>query len=135
MMTFNKYPKIHYKPKKLELFTGAVLFDMTNLELFRISDIICRIKYICSIYPDNKKYIVNFGHHNLSSINLFVNTPYEISDMFNFCDAISSCSVFVSLHTGNMLALSIAHEYNTPQLYCICDTYQANHYFADACYV
>ena len=114
------YPLIYYKPKKIEELSNTLLYDITSISQ-QFSD-----EYIYSTFTSlfnkhtelDKKRIVFKNINNRITPDFNTNT-IQVNDIFEYCDIIYSCKVFVCLHSGSsVLASAIKQDNILPEIYC-----------------
>jgi hypothetical protein len=120
-----KYPKIYYNPKTIEDLKNTIIIDTTNISAhitFDISYIEQQIKKIINMYPSFKPLKIHFkniSNRNLESLQC---NTYIIDNIFQYCDVINSCKIFISVPSGcSNLASSIKQDREFPIIYCIND--------------
>lgn len=118
------YPIIYYKPKKIDLLHNTLLYDITS---------------VSSSYTDHyiqKKFIPIFEKYDTLQKKKIVftqipnrNTPnfgtdiIEVNSIYEYCDILYSCGVYVTLFSGGaVLASTVKNVRMTPEIHCF------NHY-------
>ena len=133
----NKYPKIYYKPEKIDDFDNVILVDLSSISWAKRRteagiSMVDEGKKILDAYESIKKKYegktflgVEFTQ-NVSGTPLIepdVNGIVEIESIFSYLDLIYSSFGVISLHSGqSVLAASIKNDYNNDlEVYCIMD--------------
>ena len=133
----NKYPKIYYKPEKIDDFDNVILVDLSSISWAKRRteagiSMVDEGKKILDAYESIKKKYegktflgVEFTQ-NVSGTPLIepdVNGIVEIESIFSYVDLIYSSFGVISLHSGqSVLAASIKNDYNNDlEVYCIMD--------------
>lgn len=137
----NKYPKIYYQPKKVDL-SEVILVDVSTITrdyqhecLFEIyqnirkehpNKIFAKVEFQNQINPKKNIDIAHDGKHVI--YDLPVDGKITIVNIFAYTEAIASVFGLVSLHSGQShLSSAIKNQYNSDlQSYCIMpdDDYQ-----------
>ena len=113
----NKYPKIYYKPKTSLEYSGVYLVDFTCISIdYNMEKLVDKLKQLQSEYPDKKFVEVTFsedlsggGKFNQYGVDL---EKVVIDNIFDYYDAICSCSGLVALSSGASHMSSAAIEHN-----------------------
>lgn len=114
----NKYPKIYYRPKKIEQFSDSIIVDLSSISLSydqnKIIELYDSIKkqYNKVFYGiEFKNKINNKGSYTTYNVN--VDAIIEIENIFVYVDIIYSSYGIISLHSGQShLASAIKADYN-----------------------
>lgn len=114
----NKYPEIYYQPNKLSDYKNILIYDITSISAKYDDEFIIKcFKSVFDKYPNLDKKIVKFKNINNRNL-LFNDNIIEINNIFEYCDIINSCAVFVSLMSGcSVLASAIKKDNLFPEIY------------------
>ena len=133
----NKYPKIYYKPEKVDAFNNVILVDLSSISWAKR-----RTEAGISMVDEGKKILDSYESikkkhegktflgveftQNVSGTPLIepdVTGIVEIESIFSYVDLIYSSFGVISLHSGqSVLAASIKNDYNNDlEIYCIMD--------------
>ena len=116
-----EYPIIYYTPKYISDLSNCLLFDYTSISS-SYTDVTIQ-KYFTDIfnkYPHLTKKKVLFEKINNRDIAGFDTDRIIISNIYEYCDAIHSCNVFLSTFSGqSVLASAIKGKNLTPSIYTV----------------
>lgn len=122
-----EYPEIYYTPKYIPELENIILFDTTSITLKNvysnnklaksIDDI---INNIINNYPELTAKHIHFTKISNNDIPIKCTDKYIINSIFDYCDAIFSCKIYISPQSGNScLASSIKKKRQFPIIYMI----------------
>jgi len=133
----NQYPKIYYKPEKIDDFDNVILVDLSSISWAKRRteagiSMVDEGKKILDAYESIKKkhegktFLGVEFTQNVSGTPLIepdVTGIVEIESIFSYVDLIYSSFGVISLHSGqSVLAASIKNDYNNDlEIYCIMD--------------
>lgn len=118
----NQFPKIYYKfdEKRFERFKNSVIFDLDAMSIHKyysenynktINEVMAKYDNYEQIYIQHK---FQFNKLHLQ-LNRRFDGVYRINDIFEYCDIINICKVFVNLASGgNVLASAIRNKRENP---------------------
>jgi hypothetical protein len=114
-----KYPEIYYKPKHIEELNNVIIYDITSISSSYSNEfIISTFSSVFNKHPELKRKLVVFKNIKNRDVNLFNDEIIEINNIFEYCDIISSCKVFVSLFSGcSVLSSAIKQDKEYPIVY------------------
>lgn len=116
----NKFPKIYYKPQKINGFSNIVLVDITSIsvkyDLILLENILKKIE---EQNKDMQYVLINFKKKIIEpKLQIFKN-KVEVENIFHYYDLMNSCGGFVGLHSGASCMSSAVQEHN-PTLKSTC---------------
>ena len=114
------YPIIYYKPKYRSDLSNCLLFDTTSISYRYPDDTIIHEAFtdIFNKYPTLIKRRVVFKNFKNREIPQLDTDIIEVNNVFEYCDMIYSCNVFLSLLSGqSALASAIKQNNPTPEIY------------------
>lgn len=121
----NKYPKIYYTPKVVESLYNVLLYDFTSVSKHITYEVSFFEKILSRIIKENphlKPMRIKFNNIPNRDLISIHNDEYIINNIFEYCDAIASCKVFLSPPSGNAnLASAIKQDKDFPKILCIHD--------------
>ena len=123
----NDFPKIYYKSKNIETLNASTIIDINAIS--RKNDVpnkkqklIKTIENLIEINNYKNIKVLNYTKFNHEN-NCKEFSKYEkinINTIFDLCDVINSCNVFLCSHSGNsLLASAIKQNKSTPKIHCI----------------
>lgn len=116
-----EYPIIHYKPNYIPDLSNCLIFDYTSISSSYTDTTIQ--KYFTAVfdkYPHLTKKKVVFNTIANRSISGIDTDSIRISNIYEYCDVIYSCNVFLSTFSGqSVLASAIKGKNPTPTIYTI----------------
>ena len=96
------YPEIYYKPKILPEWTDKIVCDPTSLSVQPTPREFDRFMRWCAQW-----YGLNLGEivsvhslHGASDGRLIANPQHSLRDIWEYCDIIASCKMFLCIHSG-----------------------------------
>lgn len=123
LIPVNKYPKIYYKPNKVNELNNVFLVDFSCISIeydyYKLKNTLCNLK---SIYSNCKfifvrfKNLINDQHH---IYDLGFSDYIEVDNIFKYCDLLCSVYGFIGLSSGASHLTSALKEYS-PNLKSIC---------------
>jgi hypothetical protein len=131
-----KYPIIYYKPKLISDLSNCLLFDTTSIaQKYRNKRIISdEFANVFSKYPHLDKKRVVFKHLPNRDDPPFDTDTIEVNSIYEYCDMIYSCNVFLCLLSGqSALASAIKQDNPTPIIHSVLPS--SNHYPRGLMYV
>jgi len=118
-----EYPEIYYTPKYIIELENSILFDTTCItqQNYISNDKIAKsINDIIDMYPQFNTKQIYFTKFTNNDISTKCTDKYIINNLFDYCDAIFSCKVFISPFTGaNNIASAIKKNKKFPVIYTI----------------
>jgi hypothetical protein len=113
------YPEIYYNPKILNEYSDYILYDTTSISIKLSDDFIkTKFKLIFDKYPNLKRKLIVFKNINNRNNNLFNDDVLIVNNIFEYCDYIKSCKIFVCLFSGcSVLASAIKKDEKYPVIY------------------
>ena len=114
-----KYPKIYYEPKYISELEDSLLYDITSIASSYTDEFIkSRFESVFNKYPNLKRKLVKFKNINNRSSPDFGDDIIEVNSIFEYCDIINSCNVFVSLLSGSSaLASAVKQDKQFPEIF------------------
>lgn len=119
----NKYPSVYYKNKNIDVLHGKTLISLSSIK--DTYDEVRVEQYINSIIGSNDDvYVINYVNkdsilqHDLFNLkhktyNFKNGNMYNVTNIFDLCDAIKSCSRFITMYTGTaVLSSALNHNKN-----------------------
>jgi hypothetical protein len=118
---YRKYPKIYYTPKLIPDLSNTILYDLMSInKVLDNTTYFNSFTRIFNMYPtlDVKKiHYTQITNRNLPD---FQKESYTINTIYDLCDAIYSCKVFVCSFSGqSVLASAIKEDNEFPKLYAL----------------
>lgn len=115
----SKYPEIYYKPTILPEFEDCLVYDITSISSLYTDEFIkSRFESVFKKYPNLKRKLVKFKNINNRPSPDFEDDIIEVNSIFEYCDIINSCKVFVSLLSGSSaLASAIKQDKPLPEIF------------------
>ena len=116
---YRKYPVVYYTPKLIPELKGCVLYDATATS-FPASDLELKASFesVFRKYPDAKTLKVNFTNIKTRDTPYFKHDLYTVNSIFDLCDAIHSCQVFVADDSGSLvLASALKQDSSAPEVF------------------
>jgi hypothetical protein len=115
----SKYPKIYYEPKYISEFKNVLLYDITSISQSYTDEFIkSRFNSVFNKYPNLKRKLVKFKNINNRPNPNFGDDIIEINSIFEYCDLINSCRIFLSLFSGcSALASAIKQDKLYPEIF------------------
>jgi hypothetical protein len=126
---YRKYPVVYYTPKLIPELSNTLLYDSTSYSgrEGHTDDVINpSFKSIFAKYPEASIKKIEY-ESNVQNRDLpyFQHNKYIIKSIYDLCDAIYSCKVFLCLFSGgSVLASTLKQDNPTPQIY----TFHASNY-------
>jgi hypothetical protein len=116
---YRKYPVIYYKPIKIDGLDNYIFYDITSISTHPDdNELISSFKSIFCKYPNLKPRKIQFTNIENRDIEELNDEPYKINNIYEFCDLLYSCKVFVTTFSGAaVLASTIKQDSNTPEIY------------------
>jgi hypothetical protein len=120
----SKYPEIYYKPNKIMDLENTLVYDVTSISVKYSNEYIqTTFNSVFKKYPELKRKLVRFNNIDNINVPFFSDEIIEINNIYEYCDIISSCKVFVCLFSGNsVLASGIKGNNLTPEIYSFYST-------------
>jgi len=115
----SEYPIIYYKPNLIPDLSNALIYDVTSIST-NPSDESIRASFnsVFVKYPELNIKKITFANIKNRYSGYFNHEKHVINSIFDLCDAIYSCKVFLVLHSGAaVLASAIKQDNATPELY------------------
>lgn len=118
--TFN-YPILYYKPKFIPELEHCLLYDITSISSTYTNETIkSSFNVIFDKYPSLEKRKIEFAKIPNRTDPSFGHTVYTIQSLFDYCDAIFSCKVHLSVMSGSCcLAAAIKQDKEFPEVYVV----------------
>jgi hypothetical protein len=116
---YRKYPVVYYTPKLIPELSSCLLYDTTAISI-TYTDHAVETNYmrIFGEHPDLVIKKINYEHMQNRSLGQLSHETYTIRSIYDLCDAIYSCKVFVCLLSGAAaLASAIKQESEYPKIY------------------
>jgi hypothetical protein len=116
----SKYPEIYYQPKILPELENVLLYDMTSISSSYSDKFIeQRFQPIFEKYDNLERKKVVFSNIKNRDVSDLKDESIQINSIFEYCDVIASCKVFLCLFSGSsVLASSIKQDNPFPKIYC-----------------
>lgn len=124
----NLFPKVYYNPKMLDEYKNAIIIDITGVSsstenrhkaISKIEEFLHQQGSTENVFVIGFKNKINDQSNN-DNIDSF--THYKqlyIENIFNYCDILYSCSVFLTVFSGASILMSaIKRDNNTPYVKC-----------------
>jgi hypothetical protein len=125
-------PEIYYTPNNIPDLNNTLVYDITSITA-QYSDefILSTFTSVFKKYPELKRKIVKFKSIKNRELSLFKDEIIEINNIFEYCDIISSCNVYVSLMSGGSVLASAVKKNN---IYPIIYTFHHTKVSKGCCY-
>ena len=113
------YPMIYYQPKLIPELSNCILYDSKTISSCPQDDTIKNsFESIFQKYPELDVKKIEFCNISNRDTPYFNHSKYEIKSIFDMCDAIYSCKVFVCFFSGSsVLASAIKQDRSYPEVY------------------
>lgn len=116
-----KYLKLYYTPKYIQDLSNTILYDITSITDTYTDEVITEtFTNIFNKYPNlTKKKVIFSSLSNRTTPNL--NTDiFTVNNIYEYCDAIYSCKVHLSVMSGSVcLASALKEDNEFPKIYCV----------------
>jgi len=114
------YPIIYYSPKKLDSLENTIIYDITSISSIYSDEYIHRsFTKIFEKYPNHDRKKVVFKYISNRETPDFNTNIIEINSIYDYCDILYSCKVYVSLLSGGSVLASAIKQHNaTPEIHC-----------------
>lgn len=117
------YPSIYYKPNLIPQLNNCLLYDTTFISGTPDNNIDNSFYSLCMKYKNLNRYRIHYTNpvinNNIIS-TLKEDQKYEVNSIYDLCDVIYSCSVFVTGISGSMvLASAIKQDKESPIIHSI----------------
>jgi hypothetical protein len=117
------YPVIYYQPKQIPELSDCLLYDTSNISNnFNIKFICSEFKDVFDKYPDTPIKRITYKNIkvNDSEFTRSEDNTHNIKTIYDLCDAIYSCKVFLCLFSGaSVLASAIKQNNPSPIVYSV----------------
>ena len=125
---YRKYPVIYYKPKLIQELSNCLLYDLTSITMYpKDTPIKLSFESIFNKYPELSIKKLVFEAIPNRNIPSFQHDTYIIKSIYDLCDAIYSCKVFLCLRSGaSVLASAIKGDGSSPEIYTFHDPWYNN---------
>jgi hypothetical protein len=127
----HKLPKIYYKPKWRPKFGETIFADPSSISQPISPQVFGSfVDHLCRARDVNRKSIVllrsNYaGSHGAQT--LIGNAEYTVADIFEYCDLISSCRLFIAAESGGaILGSAIRGSDPMPEILSLFTTFAFN---------
>lgn len=117
---YRKYPVVYYKPTLIPELSNTLLYDLTSVsENPDDTQINFSFETVFNKYPDLSIKKLQFEKIGNKETSYFNHDTYIIKSIYDLCDVIYSCKVFVCLFSGAaVLASAIKQDASSPEIYC-----------------
>ena len=117
---YRKYPVVYYKPTLIPELSNTLLYDATSIYANpEDTQINSSFQTIFTKYSDLPIKKLQFEKINNKETSYFSHDTYTIKSIYDLCDAIYSCKVFLCLFSGSsVLASAIKQDAISPDIYC-----------------
>ena len=114
------YPMIYYSPKKIDSLENTIIYDITSISsLYTDEYIKSKFTFIFEKYPDHDKRKIVFKRITNRETPDFNTNILEVNTIYDYCDILYSCKVYVCLFSGgSVLASTIKNTRSTPEIHC-----------------
>jgi hypothetical protein len=118
---YRKYPIVYYTPKLIPSLESCLLYDPTSISTNPSdTNIENTFQSIIDKHPGLKVKKIVFSRINNRGLPSFNHEPYVIQTIYDMCDAIYSCKVFLTVFSGAaVLASALKQDNPTPLIYSI----------------
>jgi len=116
---FREYPIIYYKPKYVDNIDKYIFYDTTSIST-NPGDLQLKTAFenIFSKHPNLIPCKIKFIHIDNREIENFSHEEYIIHNIYEYCDLLYSCKVFVTGFSGaSHLCSAVKQENPTPIIY------------------
>jgi len=118
-----KYPIIYYKPKKIVELQNWLIYDTTSVST-NPSDNELQNQFVTLFnrYPDKKPIRIHFtnSHVKNRTLSTLYEDSYNITTIYDLCDCIYSCAIFITGFSGSsVLSSAIKQDNETPIIHSI----------------
>lgn len=121
---YRKYPVIYYTPKFISDLSNSLVFDITSISSNpNDSQIKSSFESILNKYTELPKIKIEYEKINNRNLSYLTENTYTIKSIYDLCDVIYSCKVFLCLFSGaSVLASAIKQDTSSPDIYCFHDS-------------
>lgn len=130
----NKYAVIYYQPKVKPELENTLIYDITSISSTYSDEFIkSTFTSVFNKYPELRRKIIRFKGIENRLTPLFFDDIIQITNIYEYCDIIASCKVYVSLLSGgSSLASAIKQDKEFPIIYTFhhTNTYNKAHMFS-----
>jgi len=114
------YPIIYYSPKKIDSLENTIIYDITAISSLYTDEFIHKsFTKIFEKYPNHDRKKVVFKHIANREMPDFYTNIIEVNSIYDYCDILYSCNVYVCLFSGgSVLASTIKNTRSTPEIHC-----------------
>ena len=133
---YRKYPVIYYKPKRISKIDKFIFYDTTS-HSSKPTDLQFETSFesIFSKHPDLIPRRIDFTKIENRIVKNFTHEPYTINNIFEYCDLLASCKVFICGFSGSaVLASAIKQDKKSPIIYSFKDSNTAVYIFDNVNY-
>ena len=116
----NKYPEIYYKPKIMNELSNTIIYDTTSISATYSDEFIYnRFKRVFDTHPELEKKKVVFKTIANRTTPDFGTDSIVVNNIFEYCDVLASCKIFVCLMSGGCVLASALKQTNEyPKINC-----------------
>jgi hypothetical protein len=116
----NKYPELYYVPKIIPELKDTILYDTTSISSSYSDNFITQtFRPIFDKYQGLQRKRIVFTKIPNREISGFHDDILHVNSIYEYCDIIASCKVFLCLFSGSsVLASAIKQDNPFPKIYC-----------------
>jgi len=116
---YRKYPVVCYKPKLIPELSNSLVFDTTSISTKpNDNQIKPSFESIFNKYPELIKTKIEYEKINNKDSSYLLSNTYTVKSIYDLCDVIYSCKVFLCLHSGSaVLAAALKQDNTSPEIY------------------
>ena len=118
---YREYPVIYYTPKLIPELSSCILYDTTSISL-QLHDSFIETEYtkVFDRYSDLTIKKIEYEHIQNRVLGHLSHETYTIRSLYDLCDAIYSCKVYVCTFSGSsVLSSAIRGDSETPLIYSV----------------
>jgi hypothetical protein len=113
------YPTIYYKPTVIPELANYLLYDATSISTTPSDNQIeTSFNSVFAMHPNLKIKKIQFSRIMNRDLPYFNHDTYTVNSIYDLCDAIYSCNVFLTVLSGaSCLASALKQDNSTPTIY------------------
>lgn len=136
---YRKYPVIYYTPTIVSELADVLLYDTTSITQAPSEESVrASFESVFSKHPGVPIHRLEFSKIGNRPVRGLEHKAYKINSIYDLCDAIYSCKIFLSLHAGSaVLASAVKENRANPLIYTILPSHiqPPQYMFANAIYL
>lgn len=123
----HQFPKVYYQPKRRPEFAETIFSDPSSISRSISPEAFSSfVDHLCRVRDIDRQSIVllksNYAGPN-GAQTLVGNATYNVADIFEYCDLIASCRLFITSESGGaILASALRGGEETPEIFSLYTT-------------